>query len=1510
MEKEMKYKITLYGNQLYKEIKLSEEMKNGVRIGTTKECQIRFYRERFFTDFVIKFCVQNGHWVVTCNDSVYLKKKNAFKEYVQYLEPEDNIVVCYAQSDSELFSMEFAVDFENQTLDYNCMIQCPVNTTFTIGGGQSCQIQIRDERLADDFITIIQNENRLVLNANHVQYGVTVNGFRCKDDPVIIEEGNFFAIKGYSFYYSKGSLYVSEKCPMHTKFTIRNIYETSNHLQYPKYVRSARQQYVIPHEKLSVLPPKAKAEGTKRNLLLTMIPTMVSMLMMVMLRMAMGGNKLFIVMCVCMGTMGVVMSVVNYLYDKRQNRLKEEKRKTDYQTYIDEQESKIQKNREKEKSILLKKYPSLEEQLQFVNEFNARLFEKLESHEDFLWLRIGSGTVEANSQVEYKAQEYREVDDPLMDYPQEISEKYQYLHNMPVILQLTDTGSIGVVGSRERLYQMTKNLILTISIEHYYQDVNLFMIMNEEDVNDFSWARWIRNFNNPINGMRNFVYDEDSSKIGLEYLYAELSRREKEKKGTILPIVIVFVYRSELVKEHPIGNYIENAVDLGFRFIFLEEYPEQLNQFCKKRIFLDENNYEAYIQDIDDGEAIQEFRYSHVEKKVAVDAAKKLSCIYIDEVSLESSLTSKISLYQLLKINNEYDLELGKRWANSKVYDSMAAPIGIKSSDEVIYLDLHEKFHGPHGLVAGTTGSGKSEFLQSYIISMATLFHPYEVGFILIDFKGGGMLNQFRNLPHLNGAITNIDDSEINRSLSAIKAELQKRQRLLAEQDVNHIDDYIKKFKSGKAVIPLPHLILIVDEFAELKSEQPEFMKELISAARIGRSLGVHLILATQKPSGVVNDQIWSNSRFRLCLKVQNKADSNEVLKSPLAAEIKEPGRAYLQVGNNEIFDLFQSAYSGAAIPNETLGEQKKFTIAQVELSGRRRIIYEQKPTANNSEITQLDAVVEYIKQYCEKHHIKRLPNICLPSLEETIPYGMYDYSNEMRDVCVPIGLYDNPDKQLQAVIDIDFSQGNVFVIGSSQYGKTNLLQVMIRGLAERYSSVDVNIYILDFASGILKNFEKLKHVGGVVLQDEEEKLQKFYAMMKEEIDRRKVLLAEMGLSSYSSYRETEGCSIPQIVVMIDNAAMLRECYAKYEESFARLIREGAALGISVIVTVQQSSGFGFRYMASFGKRIALYCHEVAEYSAVLGSSRLKLKSVPGRFLLDIEKNIYEGQIYLAFPAEKEIEKVNEIRNFIANVNQTDKGSGARPIPMIPNEITAQMIEELLDEEGKLPYRVPIGMNYASLEVDNINMSKFPMLGVYGADSSAKLNYLDYLLKRLWNKREKEPVELYIIDDENAYFSRYRENGSIYYATDVNSFEPALLQITESLKRRKEKVERGQKIDTEPLLLLLLHNNKSYYATEDNMKIINLCVSMLSEYRNLKTCIILSELPNKELFQEGMTLTNLVAGERNLLIFEELGKQRLLNISGNEKKKYTGEMQYNDAFFMCGNYLGKYKLPT
>ena len=242
----------------------------------------------------------------------------------------------------------------------------------------------------------------------------------------------------------------------------------------------------------------------------------------------------------------------------------------------------------------------------------------------------------------------------------------------------------------------------------------------------------------------------------------------------------------------------------------------------------------------------------------------------------------------------------------------MKALIGQRSGCQDMYLDINEKYHGPHGLLAGTTGAGKSETLQTYMLSLSLNYSPDDIGFFVIDYKGGGMANLFDKLPHMINRISNLSGNRVKRALVSIKSENVRRQKLFNEYGVNNIDKYTKLYKNGEAKIPVPHLIIVIDEFAQLKKEQPDFMQEIVSVSQVGRSLGVHLILATQRPGGVVSEDIRSNTKFKICLRVQNKSDSSEVIGRGDAAYITQSGRGYLQVGSDEVFELFQTAWSGA----------------------------------------------------------------------------------------------------------------------------------------------------------------------------------------------------------------------------------------------------------------------------------------------------------------------------------------------------------------------------------------------------------------------------------------------------------------------------------------------------------------------------------------------------------------------------------------------------------------------
>ena len=1504
----MKHKLVIYGNKVYKEIILDENFKGSITFGTEKNCQLSFVRERYMTNFFVKVDRQeDGNFVISCNDSVYLASDIGIKEYVRQLRVGDHVSVCYDNVDISFLHVDFFVEFDRVGRDFDQYIDCSQYEEFTIGGNVSDTLRIDSPDLVNQSITIRKNQNGYDVFVYNSKYGIEINGFVSRKQHNTIKNGEFISYGGYDFCIKDGIVYTTKNAEIITKLKVDNIVYQKNSFRYPEFKKNVRQRYKLPDNSIEVLDPKSKQENNKEGFALTILPMIVNLGLMLVLRGFMGGGGVFVIYFAATMGISLIISIVKYVSDTKQAKEKVEEREKNYMDYLSRKEDEIIVTREQEKIIANQMHPTIDEYVNFIDDFDNRLFEKDKKHDDYLSVRIGDGIVKSNCPITYKKEEYVETEDDLKQFPKVLHDKYEYLNEMPILLEMKDVNAVGFIGSRSKLYQMTKNLIIEYSASHYYKDVKLYLIMDENDVDMFKWARWLPAFKNDATKTRNFMYDEDSMKFTLEYLYSELSRREqisKDMDKIDVEDYIVLVYRSENINNHPVSKYISKAKDLRFRFIYFEEYEELLNSECEKRIFLDKNTNNGYIQMVDDGKNIQEFKYSHVAKDIAERISKKMSCVYVDEISLENNLTQNISLYELLGIMTTYDLDLTKRWAKSQIYKSMAAPLGVKSGDEIVYLDLHEKAHGPHGLVAGTTGSGKSEIMQTYILSMATLFHPHEVGFIIIDFKGGGMVNQFRNLPHLNGAITNIDGNEIERSLLSIKAELIKRQEKFAEFNVNHIDDYIKLYKNGVATVPLPHLILIVDEFAELKSEQPEFMKELISAARIGRSLGVHLILATQKPSGVVSEQIWSNSKFKLCLKVQNKSDSNEVIKSPLAAEIREPGRAYLQVGNNEIFQLFQSAYSGASAKADNAEANKKYVISKVELSGKKVPIYEHKNNSGESGETQLEAVVNYVKEHCEMLGIEKVPDICLPSLAHNIPYTTEKYTNESTDIVVNIGMLDDPSKQQQYEEMFNVSQDNMYILGASQSGKTNLLQTIIMGLTSLYSPEEVNIYILDLASMILKNFESLNHVGGVIVSGEEEKLKSFLKMIQEMIQERKNLLSKLGLSSYSSYRESGKCNIPQVVVVLDNWVGFKNYFADYEDFIVNICRECVAVGITFIITSAQASGINYKLLPSFSKRIALYCNDSGDYSSVFNSCKKRLDDIAGRAIVEKNKNHYEMQIYHAFAAEKEYEKIELIKRYIEETNINNDSMYAKLIPEIPKEVTEQFMFKQFGKDAFGDYEIPLGMEFNSIDKRSIRLDKLSHVSFVGSLESSKNNYVDYMIDYLLTRESNAPVDIYIADDVQKVLQKHKDICCEYCVTNEG-----LLGILENVRSKlMERYEAAQQeildLNNEPMQVIIVNSTTMIKTMGTEKKLCDIYTDIM-KYKNFKVCFLYTNLDNEVIsFTSGEALKP-VRDNKNILVFEDINNIKVTDISIITAKSFKTELERNDAYWITSEKLEK-----
>lgn len=1503
--------LKISNKKLYKEIQLPF-LSEHYRVGMTSECDVRLDRDDFFENFELDFKCNQDKWKVSCSDNVYLDTGDVRKLITCELKHGDSFLVRYQEHDYEVFKVEFTFDFDNEPKKYDYKIYIANMDYLSIGNERNCNIILQGEYVKGDVLEIEKVQGKLYLKKKKTLYGIYKNGVRMEEEQAELKDYTFFSIANFHFYYKKGNLYTDFDSSISLSGLTAIRREQSGILKYPMFNRSSRINTLLPTTPVEILDPPEKPEKPESNLLLTLLPTVAMLILTIVVRGFMSSSTgTFVIFSACTMGMGIVTSLITYVQDKKKYKEKIENREKAYKEYILQKRDDITQYRRKEKELLEHVFPNMQEGIGRIREFSGELFEKTPTDEDFLCIRFGTGNIEAVRKISYKNQERFVSDDELTYMPQQVSEEFKYLENAPVTVNLRQCNAIGIIGEEGDRYEITKNLIIETAVHHYFEDVKFVFIMNQDQKEKFSWVRLLPHTQNDGTIIRNIACDEDSKTGLFESLYKEFSRRAESKESEEFEHLVVFVLNEMKIKTHPISKFIGIAASIHVTFIFLEEYKEQLPLWCTYLVCVGKNRGVLVPAFDENGKA--EFSYKPITWEEAKKAAFRLAPVQCEKINLESSLAKSITLFEVLNIYNVDDLDLNARWKKSQVAHSMAAPLGVKTKNEIVYLDLHEKAHGPHGLVAGTTGSGKSEILQSYILSMATLFHPYEIGFMIIDFKGGGMANQFQDLPHMLGSITNIDGSEINRSLLSIRAELLKRQSYFAEAEVNHIDKYILKYQRHEVEKPLPHLIIIVDEFAELKAEFPDFMKELISTARIGRSLGVHLILATQKPSGQVNEQIWSNSRFKLCLKVQTPEDSNEMIKSPLAAEILEPGRAYFQVGNNEIFELFQSGFSGASEKSiSSLHDAKSYGIYHVDMSGKRKCVYQKKKEKErNKDRTQLEAIVAYIKQYCHENGILPLERICMPPLPVKI-----DYPTEIKrdaqttEIVIEIGKLDDPSHQRQDVALVNLSAENTMVIGSSQYGKTNLLQSIIRGIATKYSPAEVNIYILDFASMVLKNFETLHHVGGVVCSNDDEQFKNLFKLLLSEIVLRKEKLVNAGVSSFVSYRETGKNDLPQIVLLVDNYTAVKELYLQEEDPLLQVCREGLAVGISVVLCNQQTAGLGFRYLSNFAKRIAFYCNESSEYSGVIERSCMVPKNVAGRAITEVQKNVYEMQTYLSFEGEKEVDRVKSMRSFIERMNVQYGVLHAKKIPAIPAVLRERQFVEEYQIQRNDTYIVPVGLDYEEISAVTIDLLQIGTFSIIGRAQSGKSNLLYVIFEQLYKNMFSCPTDVYLLDGLTRGLHEFKEYGFVKeYSIDSDDLVNYIENIYEVATERYEAMTKEEiDLKEEALMLVVVENEMAIQSLCRNADALKKYKELTGRLKAMKVCFIYSNIENVSIPYSAPEILKDIKDKKNFFFLNDLQNLKICDVSTATLRSFKKKIGQGDGYWLSGNEISKIKI--
>ncbi len=643
-----------------------------------------------------------------------------------------------------------------------------------------------------------------------------------------------------------------------------------------------------------------------------------------------------IITAVASAGIGIFWAVTNMRYNKKSIHREEEKRFEKYGQYLIDKQNYIEERYYANTKALCEKYLSADRVADY-DQNDEKLWNRNFEHSDVLTYRLGIGDSPSPVEIEIQAEKFTMIDDSLAEKPRMIKERFRVLHNVPVCVNLKEKPLVGVIGHGNSWVSVIKNLIAQIAANNSYTDVKIGLVYEAEKMSDtktWEFAKWLPHIWSEDKKIRFFATDKDEAREVFYCLGQVMRRRKEEGQSGQKPHYVLFVLNKELLEGELITRYISaDSAHIGLSTVVVAEYYEDLPNNCE---FIIENNHDfsGVYSTTDENTDKLSIQFDWIETSKLMGFAKRLANIETNEVESGGEVPNAISFFDMYGVSKPEELNAAERWRKSKTSESMKALLGFKSGGVPCYLDIHERYHGPHGLVAGTTGSGKSETLQTYMLSLAINYSPDDVGFFIIDYKGGGMANLFDGLPHMIGSISNLSGNQVKRAMVSIKSENKRRQRVFSDHGVNNINAYTSLYKDSNAKEPIPHMFIIIDEFAELKREEPEFMKELVSVAQVGRSLGVHLLLATQKPAGTVDDNIWSNSKFRLCLRVQDRQDSMDMLHRPDAAYLTQAGRGFLQVGNDELFELFQSGYSGAAY-DAILGDKKLVVAQMLDATGK-----------------------------------------------------------------------------------------------------------------------------------------------------------------------------------------------------------------------------------------------------------------------------------------------------------------------------------------------------------------------------------------------------------------------------------------------------------------------------------------------------------------------------------------------------------------------------------------------
>ena len=1285
-----------------------------------------------------------------------------------------------------------------------------------IGLSNECNLLYNCQFLKDSLISFYVKENNLIIERNST-IPVYINKISFPNPTHILNNGDEVEILGLRLIFLPGVLlFFSHEGTTEINEQIASLTPYEPTLESPRMIeikdkalynedeyfsKAPRLRRIIETKKIKLSPPPKPDNNGGLPLILTIGPmlTMGGMagitLINTIYRISTNQTTLeqtwsSIAMSSIMLISMVLWPIVTNLYNKHMKEKMRKEIEEKYSKYLDDKRKELEEERRLQKEILIENLITVEECLNIIKNRTINFWDKRTDQSDFLEVRLGIGRAQLKVEFEYPEEGFTIDEDNLRKMADKLVEEFKYIETVPVSYSFKENRLTAIMGNASRRPSFVNNLILQLLTFYTYEDLKIVIFTNKEKQKNWNYIKYLNhNFNNERN-FRFFASDTDSAKRLSEYLNIVVANRKNSYDANYdKPQYLVLVDDYDLVKRQDFFEEVsESEDDLGFSLVILEDRMSKLPSKCNNFINLGDKSSGILKNSYENQEQI--LFTNEINDKINMKSfIPILANIPLEFEYENNNLPNTVSFLEMEKVGKVEQLNILNRWNMNDPTTSLKAEIGIGEDGDIMYLDLHEKAHGPHGLIAGMTGSGKSELIITYILSMAINYSPDDVAFILIDYKGGGLAFAFSNeatgnvLPHIAGTITNLDESEMDRTLASIESEAKRRQvkfneakDLLGENTLD-IYKYQSFYKEGKLEEAIPHLFIVCDEFAELKSGQPDFMDKLISIARIGRSLGIHLILATQKPSGVVNDQIWSNAKFHICLKVQDQQDSNEMLKKPDAALLKQTGRFYLQVGYDEYFALGQSAWCGAKYyPSEKVIKQVDKSVNFLNDTALFiKSIQMDDGIKVKAQGEQISAIVNNVIEVARKVN-KKAKRLWLDAIKPIIKVDdlakKYQVQKKPYEIEAIIGEYDAPELQQQGLLKYSFfDQGNTLIYSTDPEDFEMMLNTIIYSTVKNYSSEEINYYIFDYGSQSLNKFSKLNHVGGIVFPSDEEKYHNLFKLIKETIDKRKKIFSEYG-SNYQDYIKNSGKTMPLLVVILNNYDAMSDLDKNLYDDLPDLIRGSVSYGIVYIATAIGINSVPRRIAQNFENTYILKVKDPVDYITAFGiRKKMVLKDIKGRGVFK-DDTLHEFQT--ASITKEDENLIDYLDKEISLINQNNSMKAKR-IPELPDQVLFENIESKVKDLTS----VPIGININNLE---INTYDFTMNFGTIITGNRLINYT-YFISSLIDIFQTISNTQVIVFDPFKYLE-YKKDKIVNYYTD--NFPNVLTAITNYIDKKKE----------------------------------------------------------------------------------------------------------------------------